>query len=170
MSRDNNSKDGEYKFLSDHELIRANSILYEYFRNNRYPKRIEKLKLAEKAGVTLQFVINFFYNTRSRIKHLERRQSFLENRNRSLYFSKEPGLYYRYPSFLDDAHNPFCFRSPEHGISILNGMNNSLYKSLPIVSPTLLNEFRMNHDNFCSKIQMFEDGNIENMNNMNESY
>lgn len=59
---------------TEQEMANADKILYEYFRNNRYPKRPEKLRLAEQTGVDLQYVVNFFYNARSQVKKFEKEQ------------------------------------------------------------------------------------------------
>lgn len=59
------------------DMKNCDRILLEYFKNNRYPKKPEKIKLAMKANVSLQYVVNFFYNARSRAKKAERER--LEN-------------------------------------------------------------------------------------------
>lgn len=169
MSTNSDLKASDGKVLNTSSIIKANAILYEYFRNNRYPKRVEKLRLAEKAGVSLQFVINFFYNTRSRIKSLEKRQVYLNNNYKNSYYYSRSGNFYRYPMFSGDE-NYFTFRSPEYGVCVLNGRNNSLYKSLPIVSQKLLEETALDNRSICTNIQLNDEINQENLSNFNENY
>lgn len=169
MSTNSNLKASDEKVLNCNSIIKANAILYEYFRNNRYPKRVEKLRLAEKAGVSLQFVINFFYNTRSRIKSLEKRQVYLNNNYKNSYYYSGSRNFYRYPMFSGDD-NYFTFRSPEYGVCVLNGRNNSLYKSLPIVSQRLLEEETLDNQSICTNIQLNDEINQENLSNFNENF
>ena len=162
MNSPSDLKIPKYKILSNEEIMRANAILYDYFRNSRYPKRIEKLKLAEKAGVSLQFVINFFYNTRSRIQNLEKRQAYINAEQRNTYLKNNINNHSGYSKIYEENLD---FHSEN---KYLNGGNNNLYKSLPIISPSLLNlsSDSLNTELF-SKIKVFDELNFENINNLN---
>lgn len=155
--------------LSEEQKKRANAILLEYFHNNRYPKKTEKLKLAERAGVTLQFVINFFYNTRSRIKSLEKQQYFCTNTQRIEPF---PSDFDQQIRICNQNHIRFANKELDKRIGFMNGSNNSLYISMPLIKPILLYEhdFEANDELRYTKIHVFDDASLENMNNASSIY
>lgn len=69
------------KDIPEKNSEKADKILYEYFKINRYPKKQEKIKLAQKANVDFQYVVNFFYNARSQVKKDERDKHLMESNN-----------------------------------------------------------------------------------------
>lgn len=63
--------DKEDNIMTFENIRRADEILLGFFNIKRYPLRQEKRQMAELAGVTLQYVINFFYHTRNIAKKIE---------------------------------------------------------------------------------------------------
>ncbi|ELA42402.1 uncharacterized protein VICG_00501 [Vittaforma corneae ATCC 50505] len=120
---------------SEQETENADRILYEYFRNNRYPKKAEKLRLAEQVGVDLQYVVNFFYNARSQVKKLEKEQQEQVGRKTSsfgrLINSKcRHCIILGQENFQNMKFVPISER--------LRGDCNHLYLGSPILQPALL--------------------------------
>lgn len=62
----NYNTEAEYYYLRG-----LHSTLLEFFNEKRYPSKDEKRRIAAITGTDLQYVINFFYNTRSRVKKIE---------------------------------------------------------------------------------------------------
>lgn len=161
-----NVKQSNYQISSEERIKKANDILYEYFRNNRYPKKIEKLRLAEKANVTLQFVINFFYTTRSRIKNIEKLQYNNYNSSMVAMADKDFVQYYWYKN--NQKRFKGAVMRPLSGLyNFMNGNKNNLYKSPPTIMPVSFYECdsRECEDIKFTKVQISEDLNNENISN-----
>lgn len=111
----------------------ADMILYEYFKNNRYPKKSEKQRLAEKTNVPVQYVVNFFYNARSRIRRLEKQEA--NGRKK-----KGEGLYSEFKISPIDRTCSEYSDLPMHSQRIpkFRGFQNNLYISEPKIEAFLL--------------------------------
>lgn len=108
-------------------------VLYEYFKNNRYPKKAEKQRLAEKTNVTVQYVVNFFYNTRSRIRRKEKQEATACRKGHR-------GIYCEFKIETADQPNPEYTDFPIQQKELLKfrGDQNDLYISEPKIESFLL--------------------------------
>jgi len=120
------------KIASDNSK-QADEILFEYFKINRYPKKTEKIKLAAKANVTLQYVMNYFYNARGRERKAEKECP--DNARATMHMEYQCPRYIRFPiNWFRGISQPVIFRRPK-------GNSSSLYLRSPIILPSLLTSY-----------------------------
>lgn len=115
----------------DPNLRKAEAILLGFFNIKRYPLRAEKREMAKVAGVSLHFVISFFYHTRTIAKKIEAATG-----NKQIYRHK------RNSSEIEPIVNIFMSDKIDFGIRFFHfGNRNDLYVRL---DPALVPNYKSN--------------------------